>query len=573
MGVRGGKDRKVPTQQDKVEALLDRKKFVDILQFHGGMQKFGRIHREVDAFMESKKSEENPTVREMYLLPRGHLKTTWCTVLDVLHSIYINPNIRIYIGSANQALAKKILREVTAYLVDPWLQDNLWNDRPHFDGRLIPLMDRGIKQRRQIIREQNGEFSEVEEEALDTDKKILWRQDVIQVVRPYKLGEPTVTVGSVESPATGFHYDRMYFDDIINFENYDKPEKIERLDVWRNDMFSVIDPVYFDDDLFEILKECSPFKGHWKRFKLMSYVGDFCRVVGTRYYKHDWYKQLIDDEETEYIQFVKNIYVNGENAEDGYLWGERWDEREERKRRKEMSKKHFYAQYLNKIIVEEDQILPFDKVKFLHPALVSKKNGSSHVLIERDGEKREVSLRCVIDPAATCNKESDYTCIVVGGKDSDGYLYVLDLKLLKLPSHKWIKEMYALLTKWDLKGIHLETVGFANELKQTIRSQFNNDGYFPISIRDYKPSNKTSKKERIESGLEPLLSNSMLYLSTYLGGLTALVDQFNFFPAETEKDDGLDGIQILNEVSIKTKKGEKVVPISKYVNKKWGGMR
>ena len=133
--------------------------------------------------------------------------------------------------------------------------------------------------------------------------------------------------------------------------------------------------------------------------------------------------------------------------------------------------------------------------------------------------------------------------------------------------------MYELLRKWGLTAIHLETVGFASELKNTIRSKFNDDKCFPISIRDYKPSNKTSKKERIEAGLEPLMSNGMLYLSTFLGGLNPLIDQFNFFPSETEKDDGIDVIQTLNEVCIKTSSKGKVVPMSNYVNKKWGGMR
>jgi predicted phage terminase large subunit-like protein len=193
-------------------------------------------------------------------------------------------------------------------------------------------------------------------------------------------------------------------------------------------------------------------------------------------------------------------------------------------------------------------------------------------MIERDGEKFEVNLRLCVDPAATCTKDADFTAIGVGGKDKDGYLYILDLKLLRLTSDKWIKEMYDLLDKWNLKTLHLETVGFAEELKTTIKNKFNT--YYPVSIRDYKPTNKTSKKERIESGLEPLMSNGMLFMSTFLGGMETLVDQFNFFPAETEKDDGLDVIQMLNEVCIKSGSNRNnVVPINKNVNKIWGGMR
>lgn len=571
MSKRRNQERKQPTKAELVKGLVDPWFFLDMIGFHGGMDNFGQIHRELADWIWN---DERLEKRDLIIMPRGHLKTTIATVGQVLHDIYVNPNIRIYIGSANQALAKAILREIVANLTDPWAQDNVWNNRPHFPGRLIPLMDRVGQQRRQINRlESTGEYSEIDDsmnmEDEQDNRKVIWRQDAIQVLRPYKLKEPTVVIGSCESPATGFHYDKIYFDDIINFENYDKQEKVERLDVWRNDMYSVLDDEYLDEDLLVALNACSRSKEYRAKFKYLSHVGGDVTVVGTRYFKHDWYSQIINDPETEYRIWWHNIYKNGKDNTDGYLWNERWTEEIEKRRRKEMTKKHFYAQYLNKIIIEEDQLLPFDRVKFVHASQIEHRGSKWFIKVE--DELREIKLRCVIDPAATCNKDSDYTAIVVGGKDKHKNLYVLECKLLKEPADKWVKEMYGLLTKYGLNSIHLETVAFAVTLKDVIKYKFKE--FYPIGIRDYKPSNKTTKKDRIESGLEPLIDNGMLYLTTWLAGNEALVDQFNFFPSETEKDDGLDAIQTLNEVCKPTVDDYQVQTSQAKVNTKYGGFR
>jgi predicted phage terminase large subunit-like protein len=512
------------------------------------MSNFGEIHHELADWLFN---DERLEKRNLVIMPRGHLKTTIATVGSVLHDIYVNPNIRIYIGSANQSLAKAILREITANLVDPWAQENVWNNRPHFDGRLIPLMDRLGQQRRQVKRlEESGEYSEYDDSMpMDgdeqDDRKVIWRQDAIQVIRPYKLKEPTVVIGSCESPATGFHYDKIYFDDIINFENYDKKEKIERLDVWRNDMYSVLDNEYLDEDLLGVLKPLTRSKEYHKVMDRLSHVGGDVTVVGTRYFKHDWYKQIMDDPETEYRIWWRNIYKNGTDADGGYIWHERWNTDVERKRRKEQSKKHFAAQYLNSVIIDEDQILPWSKINFVHASAIE--HHGNKWTIKVGEEVREVKLHCVVDPAATCNKDSDFTCIVIGGKDKNKNLYVLDLKLLRVPSDKWIHEMYQLLDKYEVQAVTIETVAFAVTLKDAIKGKFGQ--YHPVAIRDYKPSQASTKKERIESGLDPLMSNGMLYFTNWLGNSAELVDQFNFFPSDTVHDDGLDAIQMLNEVS------------------------
>jgi predicted phage terminase large subunit-like protein len=283
----------------------------------------------------------------------------------------------------------------------------------------------------------------------------------------------------------------------------------------------------------------------------------------------------MSDPETEYKVWWRNIYKNGENEEDGYIWHERWNKDVDLRRRKEVSKKHFAAQYLNKIIITEDQVLPFDTVKFIHATQIEEHGGKWYIKEKRedsvDPVLTEVKLHCVVDPAATCNKDSDYTAIVVGGKSQDKRLFVFECKLFRVPSEKWIHEMYKLLDKYKLKAVHLETVAFAVALIDVIKAKF--PEYYPVAIRQYKPSQSSTKKDRIESGLEPLLENGMLYMTTWLASYTELVDQFNFFPNDTVHDDGLDAIQTLNEVARPILDGTMNKAPQAKINTRFGGYR
>ena len=565
-------ERKVPTKAQMVKALADKWAFADLISFHGGSQAFGECHKELAAWQDSDEREHR---RQLILMPRGHLKTTISTVLDILWGLYVNPNLRIFVGSANQALSKAILREVMSNFTDNWLQEHVWNNRPHIEGRLVPVLDSyGRIERRKRKTAEGGDIEEMELQT-DDDKKVIWRQDLgIQLIRPDKLKEPTVVIGSVQSPATGFHYDRLYFDDIINFDNYDKPEKVERLDIWRDDMFNVLDDSWFDEDLYDALCKTSRSENYRKVFAKHCHVGGDIITVGTRYFKHDWYKQLLDKEGEDddgFTTYVRNIYKNGDDNSDGYLWGERWSEKTERQRRSNTSTKNFNAQYLNKIIVDEEQVIPWCKTRTMNPAGLVRRDNTLRVLYETGEERLDIVPMIVIDPAATATKTSDYTAIVCGGKDKHGNLYLLDMWCGKETSSKWIKRAFDMCRKWNIRRFHLETVGFATELKTTAKLLMPSD--YPIAVLDYKPKAGGGKKERIENGLQPMLENGKVLVMPWMSKLEYITEQFDFFPQETMKDDMPDAVQMLNElarvVSFKVDNNNSHL----NVNSRYGGIR
>lgn len=572
-------ERPKPTKDQLIDALFNPWILFDLLNFHGGSKAFGQCHRELSRFAWNKNKR-----RKLILMARGHLKTTLITVGGCLHDVYVNPNIRNYIGSAGKKLSGSIMREIAANLEDEWAQDNIWNNRPHFPGaRLVPLMDRTGRKRRDLPVDYD-----------DDQRKVLWRRaEALQVLRTRHLKEPTFWCGSVESPETGGHPDNVYFDDIINFENYDTPDKIARLDRWRKDMMSVIEKKpKFDSELHQRIMSLVPKTSRKRRghARQLATVGNQIKVVGTLYFKHDWYNQILRKEEeiTEagtahlYRVWNQNIYRNGQNKEDGYLWKEEWDEEVEAQVREDIgSPTIFAAQYLNRIIISGDQVLPWEKIRFIQPGSWKWRDQSGKDILltrvfEESNLKETVTLvpKLVVDPAATANKDSDYTAIAVGAADKYRNLYVFEGHVGKWTTDQYIKKIYDLLKKYRLYSMHLEVVAFQAAIAERIKDKWLYDKtgkYFPITVHHWKPPRTRDKHERIEAGLQPLLTNGKLWMVPWINQNQEIVDQFDYFGKPNVKDDFPDVVEILSElckpkvVSIDTRR-KKV-----QYNKMYGG--
>lgn len=580
------KKKQPPSREKLIEALSDIWVFADVINFHGGSSAFGAFHKELTKSYFT----HNKRVR---IVSRGHLKTT-LSILEDLHRIYVNPNIRIFIGTGRKELGQSIMREIQQYLLDPFLQEHVWNNRPHYPGiRLIPVMERGAgttarKQsyNRLYVLEENDLLDELPE---SSDRKIVWNRDQIQVLRDVISKDPTVGVGCAGSASTGFHFDVLHFDDIIDFNNYDNEQKKERIDIWKNDGFSVLDPEYFDTDLFELLKGLSKKKQYQDRMRFMCHVGESVVVNGTRYFPWDWYKELkilcgIEDEhsvpcegfdeDSGWIYQERNIYNNGVDALAGYSWTERWNEGVERAKKSTMSSKHWTRQYLNRVVVDEELVFNFDKIKFYsqEDSLIKEANTNYWLFKQVDGEIHRVFPRVCIDPAMTASKSSDYTAIVVGGMTADRRLIVFDLYYGKWMAQDWAKKVVDLCEKWNTWLTHLESVVFSFTLADVIKQEVLTRSHRGVVVREFRPPKDKSKQERIESGLQPLIENGGLYFPYYLFKDRSLRDMFSFFPSDNVADDPLDVIEMLRECAKPVGKGSKIATPVHTVNKLHGGL-
>lgn len=546
-----GVERFVPTDVDKYEALYVFWKFIDIINFHGGSASFGECHKELISWYLADWENQD---RSLILMPRGHLKSTLLTVAMCLWRVYQIPDIRIFVGTAVQDLAKAFVREIRTYFEDPFLIQHVWNKRPHVEGRLVPEMER-------------TKYKRDNKDTEATDRKIIWSTKAIQVVRPGIFKEPTITVGSVGTIPTGFHFDELYLDDVVNFDNISTPEKLQRVKSWVDDLICVLDPQYFDVDWASVLPVPAEKYCH---------IGGKITAVGTRYDRNDWYNELLDNEF--WAHYQRNIYNNYEDETDGYLWHEVWNKKLELIKRSDMTPTRFASQYLNRIIASGEVILDTNKIKYILPTQITRSTvpGSlqiTHNDLTSGGTEGGGIIRpvLVVDPAATIGEDSDYTCIVVGGKDRQGNVIVIDARLGKWLAEDILKNMYELLNRWNLNAATIESVGGFAHFVQYVRSNFNR--FRPVVLNEYKPVWTQGKKQvRIENALQPLLENGMLYLPNYVASNYEMRDQLMFFPRKTIHDDFPDALATLTELA-KTPQPKAVNRLQKYKNTVYGGYR
>ncbi len=105
--------RREPTHQQRIDALFDIWVFCDLINFRGGRKSFGKFHNELTDFLtQTQRTEDTENRRRLILAPRGHLKSTVCSVLYVLWRIYRNPDIRILVGTNLKRLSRSFIREL-----------------------------------------------------------------------------------------------------------------------------------------------------------------------------------------------------------------------------------------------------------------------------------------------------------------------------------------------------------------------------------------------------------------------------------------------------------------------------
>jgi len=522
-------------QRLKFRALDDIWAFLELIHFYGGPTKFGDVHRELAAFLQSTRE------KRLILMPRGHLKSTFASTLYVLWRVYKDPNIRILVATANKAnLAEAFVREIKQYLENDILREMVWDNRPHIAGPLVPALDRGGLAKKRQTRNQHGQFEtdfdEGETEA--ADRKVVWRSDKIQVIRDRIYKEPTVTAASVGSPNTGEHYDLVIFDDLVTFENSSNKPKGEKVVNWTHDIESVLNPYNEETGL-----------------------GEEIVVLGTRYYRWDYYSHLLGEDlddvnaiqEFEETQdddplhlFTRNIYKNGFNMADGYLWPEGFNEKTERRLRRTLPARRFATQYLNKHLTGEDAVLKWDSVVKLAPYAVERDGPT--VRVRPHGPDGPVSLIVpilVIDPAASTNANADFTAMGVGGTDNNGNLFIFDLVWGHFTPTQLVQHALDLMEKWNLGMVTVEGVaGFANQKYMLSEALSARD--MRAVVREYRP--KGDKVARIESMLEPVITDGRLYLAHGIGHAKEVKEEIQYFPSPSVRDDVVDVIAVIREL-------------------------
>lgn len=544
-----------------IKAYSDIWAFADLINFRGGRKKFGEIHYELAEFLTTpQRVEDEFNRRRLILMPRGHLKSTVSSVLYTLWRIYRNPNIRVLVGTNIKRLGRGFIRELRQYFENGELQRNVWNCRPWVEGPLVPALSASDRRKRNSQR--NNLFNDDADINIADDTKLIWSMEALQVIRTEVMKEPTVQIASVGTTVTGDHYDLLILDDVVDFDNSDTEDKAANILDWTRDLESVLDPrqhVMYD----------------LGGLRLEDYVGDETVILGTRYYDWDFYDYLIKESEVLGVRtFIRNIYKNGVDDTDGYLWEQKFNKvTVERLRRRINNHKRFASQYLNAIVAPEDSVFSLDCVRWFKSSNVFHTPDNTWEIVKNGEPTRRIKPILFIDPAATTGDTSDFSVLTVAGYSENKELMVLDVVHGRFTPTQVCDELFSLCAKWKLNSVTVEMVGGFKLYESVIRDYMKRNNKI-ISIRDYKPTAKLHKHARIEAWLQPLFDNGMMYIADFLATNEELRNEITLFP-KSRKDDILDTFAAVAEICTPTRKrGSRgsCTPL-KQVNTKWGGYR
>ena len=184
------------------------------------------LHNDLAAFLADKSD------RKLVLVPRGHLKSSLVTVVWSIQQILKNPNVRILITNAVWDLSRKFLGEIVGLITSKSLLPELFGQ---FDGK-------GSK----------------------------FTQDSITIAQRTDgtLKDATITTAGVETSLTGGHYDIIIHDDLVEENNINTKEQIQKIIRFYQNGLDLLDP------------------------------GGIIIVVGTRWAAGDLYGHLIETEMT-----------------------------------------------------------------------------------------------------------------------------------------------------------------------------------------------------------------------------------------------------------------------------------
>jgi predicted phage terminase large subunit-like protein len=434
----------------------------------------------------------------------------------------------------------------------------VWDVRPHIKGALIPALNQKTRQAKKEQLEQLGYDDSYINDAVDT--KVIWSMEAIQVLRPGTIKEPTVQLVSVGALVTGEHYDLVILDDVVDMQNSNTPTKAEIVVDWTRDLESVLDPS----------REVRiAFPENSKR-TMVDWVGEEIVTVGTPYFTHDLYSYLEANAEGMGLEvFKKNIYVNGEDAKDGYNWESRLGEEQVNRRKARLnSNQLFSSQYLLQVIDRE--VTGFNTTGaeyFGEPDYLD--DGKVRVKHPSSGEYHDILPILVLDPAATTSATSDFSVIAVGGSDRYGNLYVLEAQHLRESFTKVVDVIFDYIKKYSLRTVRIEAVGGFAALPDLFRERAAARG-IRSGVIPFVPSG--GKQDRISVKLQPLFDSNSIFFHRKLATNKEMHLQLKHFPVHAH-DDYPDALSMLAQFAFKTRDQTNHHRNKFEVNRKYGGLR
>lgn len=426
--------------------------------------------------------------KSLILWPRGHLKTTVCTIAYTIQWILNYPDVRILLSSGTGEQVRKFLDEILS----------------HF--------------------RHNDMFRWVYPEFVPHGKNVkeFGNQERFTVPsRTVHRKEPTVSTCSVGAVVAGGHFDVIINDDIVDKENVRTPEQIANVNSHLGFLWPLLETAPDSD----------------KRAK--GYMRGWWTMAGTRYDFSDSYGTIIDSEaakseaERTYLIQERDAIIEGDLS-DLANCKTIWPARMPPQALKDIMDDPLQgpsivaSQYRMNPIPDKSGLVDSPKEIVWVPVEAMKKIYaylSLHVTVDLAG----------MEPSTNKLADNDFTVITPHGFGHDGTLYVLPIMRGRYTPFEVIDLLFKLFEIHPrIVDVKVEKEAHARVLLPFLKREMAKRQRF-LPIVEIRRDNRTSKQQRIK-GLQPWFRNGSIKFADNQPHKLAIINEIMRFPKYSHDD-------------------------------------
>lgn len=433
---------------------------------------YGQCHDELYDWWQQ--CEERGILNTLCLMPRDHQKSHCAAVWSCWHIVRDPATTMIYL-SATSELASRQLDDIKNILLSD-IHMRLWPE----------LINK--------------------EEA----KREQWNASGFSVDHPKRkeqgVRDPTVSIAGMTTNTTGWHCKILVKDDVVVDTN-----------------------AYTAEGRRQVAAKCSQLAS-------VLTTGGIEMCVGTRYHSKDHYNDCINmyyevfdgdeivDRRKVYAIHERVVEINGTflwpraaRKSDGAMFGFNQHELA-LKRAKYTDRRQYRAQYYNDPNDSEGCQISNTMFQYYNRDKLVYSGGTWRI----SGRKLNIIFAC--DFSYSTESYSDFTTMMVLGKDCNGDIYVLDLLRFKTDKMKdYFDNARILWDKWKFRKGRAEATAAQAVLVNTLSQMFEEDG-INVKLFHFKP-NRTlgNKEERMAATLIPLYNDHRVY--HYRGGECSTLEE------------------------------------------------
>lgn len=432
----------------------------------------------------------------LWLIPRGHLKTSLWTVGGCLQELLRDADQRILLVNAKLDNAEAILNDI-----------------------------RNICETKEIFRWLFPEYCP-DLATKEVRNRCKWGVSRLDFPCSKYAGrkEGNIEIMGVEASLVSRHYDLFVFDDPVNDVNSATKAYRDKVNKWYKNALQLRD---------------SP----------KSRV----RLIGTRWHFDDLYSRIIKKEmsrrrrqkengeklKPRYLiyhrQVVEKVYEGGEEivGKSGVLpiWPERYSVEDVQDIRDEVGSYIFSCQFMNNPLPEEDAVFKLSDINVVD-------------YYDIPEEEKLVNFMSV-DMAVDETEKGDYTVLTVASFDDLGRMYVRQILRAKMLPSDILDNIGILNKKWQCKRVGIETTAFQKMLYKVYKTWAIQRG-FNIPWKEMERG-KTSKVKRILA-LQPRTERGDFYVEENIKNIEELIEEMTTFPRSIH-DDILDTLADIEQLS------------------------